>query len=275
MVAALYQPFPMLGAGRGQTWRYSPEYRRPRHFHSEPELNLVVAGRGTFGAGDTVFEACAGDLLCWPPGQDHELIHASADFDLFVTGLSPELSERVLGAQSTRALTGPARLRLTPAETARWRVQCEIPLLGLEPAVIEAHVATFWREAHQQRLSAPDRNPLGRRVLLSLLQRTDLGRDEVALLARGYPSEISRQFHQHTGLTLTQYRTRLRLLAFIRSVDACSSLLAAAFQAGFGSYSQCHRSFWQAFGCSPRTFFGSAARSDMGDRFSPWPSTSR
>ncbi|MEO8183362.1 MAG: helix-turn-helix domain-containing protein [Deltaproteobacteria bacterium] len=71
------------------------------------------------------------------------------------------------------------------------------------------------------------------------------------------------------GLTLTDYRTRLRLLAFIRSVDAGRTLLAAALQAGFGSYSQCHRTFSQTFGCTPRRFFGSQLRAEMRDAFSP------
>jgi AraC-like DNA-binding protein len=260
----------MLGAGRGQIWRYAPEYRRPRHFHSEPELNLVVAGSGTFGTGNTVFEVRAGDLLCWPPGQDHELIVASPDFDLFVAGLTAELSSRVLGAENTASLAAPAHVRLTPAASLRFRSLCEIPLPGLEPSAVEAHVATFWREAHRLRLGTPDRHPLGRRVLMSLLERADLGRARVAHRARGYPSEVSRQFRAHTGLTFSGYRSQLRLLAFVRSVDAGSTLLAAALNAGFGSYSQCHRTFWRAFGCSPRRFFSSELlRSDMRDAFSP------
>lgn len=47
---ALYQPFPMAGAARGPIWRYAPRYRGARHFHGEPELNLVLAGSGIFGA---------------------------------------------------------------------------------------------------------------------------------------------------------------------------------------------------------------------------------
>jgi AraC-like DNA-binding protein len=259
----------MLGSSRGQVWRYAPEYRRPRHFHAEPELNLVVAGIGTFGAGSAVFEAGPGALLCWPPGQDHELISASPDFDLFVVGLTPELSERVLGSRSRLALTAPSCLQLTPAALSRFRSSCEVPSFSTEAQVRERQVATFWREAHELRLGKPDGQRSSRRALTSLLERADLGRDQIASLVRADPSEVSRQFRERMGLTLTDYRTRLRLLAFIRAVDAGCTLLAAALQAGFGSYSQCHRTFSHTFGCTPRRFFASGVRAAMRDAFSP------
>jgi AraC-like DNA-binding protein len=261
---ALYQPFPMLGSVRGQVWRYAPEYRRPRHFHAEPELNLVVAGSATFGAGSAEFEVGPGALLCWPPGQDHELIRASSDFDLFVVGLTPDWSERVLGTRSRLALAAAARVQLAPAEFSRFRASCETPASDAEP-----QLARFWREAHELRLGRCERQRSSGRALTSLLERADLSRDQIASLVRADPSEVSRQFRERLGLTLTDYRTRLRLLAFIGSVDAGRTLLAAALQAGFGSYSQCHRTFSRTFGCTPRRFFGSSLRAEMCDAFSP------
>jgi AraC-like DNA-binding protein len=60
-------------------------------------------------------------------------------------------------------------------------------------------------------------------------------------------------------------------LRFIEIVDAGqSTLLAAALAAGFGSYSQCHRAFSAAFGCTPRAFFGTPIRSEMADTFEPF-----
>src|SRR5689334_4660767 len=71
VVDALYQPFPIPGAARGHIWHHVPATRRPRHFHAEPELNLIAAGRAAFGMGEAVMAVEAGDLLWWPPGQDH------------------------------------------------------------------------------------------------------------------------------------------------------------------------------------------------------------
>ena len=96
---ALYQPFPLPTRARGHVWRHKPATRRPRHFHAEPELNLVTAGTARFGMGDLAIDVGPGDLLWWPPGQDHVLLDASVDFDLFVVGVTPELSDRVLGGE--------------------------------------------------------------------------------------------------------------------------------------------------------------------------------
>jgi hypothetical protein len=130
----LYQPFPMLEGRRGQIWRYAPEYRRPRHFHGEPELNLVVAGSGVFGSGAEVFQVAGGDLLCWPPGRDHELLEASADFDLYVAALTPELNARVLLDRSVAALAGPLRAELGPLPLAELRALCSVSLDTAEAA---------------------------------------------------------------------------------------------------------------------------------------------
>jgi AraC-like DNA-binding protein/quercetin dioxygenase-like cupin family protein len=258
---ALYQPFPMLGRVRGRIWRYAPEYRRPRHFHAEPELNLVTSGSGQFGVGEDVVSVAEGDLLRWLPGQDHVLLDASPDFDLFVIGVSPALSERVLGERDASVQQGPALLRLAPELVDRFRTVCAAPVASEDPAVIERHVGDFWREAHAVRTPRSDMHALTRRVLVSLLERPDLTRSDLTRLARGCPTEVSRQFRRNVGLTLVAYRTRLRLLRFIQGVDdGDDSLLSASLGAGFGSYSQCHRVFRTALGCTPRAFFGAGTR---------------
>ena len=121
MTDPLYQPFPMGGVARAQIWRHAPRYRRPRHFHPEPELNLVVAGSATFAAGESELAVSAGDLLWWAPGQDHGLLACSSDLDLFVIGASPELSDRLLGADAQFTLGGPTRLALSFADLVRFR----------------------------------------------------------------------------------------------------------------------------------------------------------
>ncbi len=272
---ALYQPFPMLGRARGHIWRYAPENRRPRHFHPEPELNLVAAGSGKFGMGQSVISVGAGDLLWWPPGQDHVLLDASPDFDLFVVGLHPGLSARVLGDSTVSAYSGAVKVRLSPASLSKLGALCASPMDRQGAAVVEQHVGEIWREAHLLRTGAPEMHTLTRRALVSLLDRPHLGRAEVAVRVGGYPTEVSRYFHRDMGLTLTAYRTRLRLLRFVQAVDdGAGNLLSAALDAGFGSYSQCHRVFQNTLGCTPRVFFGTGARAGerdrMGEVFSPW-----
>jgi mannose-6-phosphate isomerase-like protein (cupin superfamily) len=105
---AMYQPFPML-AGRGaQAWRHQPAFRRPRHFHDEPELNVVLSGWCTVGIGERTVTLQAGDVVFFQPGQDHALLEESAHLDLFVMALTPELADRV-GVTSAKR-TGVQRL---------------------------------------------------------------------------------------------------------------------------------------------------------------------
>lgn len=271
VVDALYQPFPIPGAARGYIWHHVPATRRPRHFHAEPELNLITAGRATFGMGAATMAVEAGDLLWWPPGQDHVLLDASPDFDLYVIGLTPGFSERVLGELASSATASAARFRLDADSLAKFGAMCARPVDASATADVERKVGDFWRAAHRLRLVAHDRHLLTRRTLESVLARPELKRSALAQFARGNVSEVSRHFHQDIGLTLTAYRTRLRLLRFIDLVDRGQRFLVAAVEAGFGSYSQCHRVFLQALGCTPRLFFRSAIRQEIQNRFDPWP----
>ena len=105
---------------------------------------------------------------------------------------------------------------------------------------------------------------LTRRVLSTVSEAPDLGCELLAKQARANLCEVSRYFHRDVGMTLVQYRARLRLLRFIQLVDArADNLMATAEAAGFGSYSQCHRIFQSELGCSPRRFFFSGLRQQM------------
>ena len=139
---------------------------------------------------------------------------------------------------------------------------------GEDATVGERHVSDWWRDAHALRRDA-DKHALTRRALRSLLERPDLGRADVAGPMGACPSRVSRQFHENVGVTFGAFRARQRLLRFIGAVDDGATLLAAALEAGFGSYSQCHRVFCRAFGCAPRVFFRASVRGPMADAFRP------
>jgi AraC-like DNA-binding protein/mannose-6-phosphate isomerase-like protein (cupin superfamily) len=267
---AIYQPFPIPTAARAHIWRHVPATKRPRHFHAEPELNLVAAGSATFGMGELVLAVSGGDLLWWPPGQDHVLLESSPDFDLFVIGVSQEFSLRVLAGDAETVRVGPVQSRLLPETLEEFGEICSAPVNAFDVPAIERRVGDLWREAHRMRATECSMHTLTRRTLVSLSERPDLARSDVAQLLRAYPTEVSRHFHKDMGVTLTAYRSRLRILRFIQAVDGgAENLLAAAMDAGFGSYSQCHRTFQQTFACTPRAFFGTTVRTAMQEAFSP------
>jgi mannose-6-phosphate isomerase-like protein (cupin superfamily) len=63
-MSALFQPFPMLAGRDAQVWHHQPSFRRPRHFHLEPELNVVARGHGVLSVGERQFVVQAGDCSC-------------------------------------------------------------------------------------------------------------------------------------------------------------------------------------------------------------------
>jgi AraC-like DNA-binding protein len=217
-------------------------------------------------------DVAAGDLLCWTPGQDHELLAASDDFDLFVVGVTPEFSERVLGAGLAMPQRGLVLLRLSAEQLATLAPRCLFPALHGDVVAKERAVGDLWRMAHSFRELQAMGHTLTRRSLGLLSESPEISRLDIARQSHASPGEISRHFHRDMGLPLSAYRARVRLLRFIQFVDEGNAFLHAALAAGFGSYSQCHRVFQATLGCSPRVFFESPIRRAIEDAFAPFPS---
>jgi AraC-like DNA-binding protein len=269
---SLHQSFLSSGGdSRALVWKYSSEYRRPRHFHDEPELNLIVAGSATFGVGRALVQVGPGELLGFPAGQDHALLHASADLRLFAIGMAPELSALVLGeARHEAAMPLHAVLAPHNFKSLVERASSVVDRSGVDPQIAELWQQANWFRRGPQRGLRTEMHVLTRRALAMLAEEPALDRALLARRVRAAPTEVSRYFHRDLGLTLTQYRTRLRVLRLIRLVDqrACS-LTSAADIAGFGSYSQCHRAFRAELGCTLRDFFGSDLRQRMQLQYLP------
>jgi AraC-like DNA-binding protein len=71
---------------------------------------------------------------------------------------------------------------------------------------------------------------------------------------------IARQFKAEMGMSLVEYRNRLRLERFLSLLDQKGeNLLEAALAAGFGSYTQFHRVFSAERGMTPGKFLRSRA----------------
>jgi AraC-like DNA-binding protein/mannose-6-phosphate isomerase-like protein (cupin superfamily) len=245
---ALYQPFPMLPGRRAQAWRHQPSFLRPRHFHREPELNLVVRGTAQLALGERVLRASQGDCLFFAPGQDHQLVGASTDLELFAIALTPELLAHV---QPTACAV--RRLNEGELTEATTRLQA-CGQLRDACAVEQALVPLF--ETH----TSPRVRRSTRLGLERLLLEPAVSGSALASHARTSQSELSRHFRREVGVRFVEYRARLRLMAFIAKVDAGQSLTQAALDADFGSYAQCHRVFRRTLGCGPLQYFAERRR---------------
>jgi AraC-like DNA-binding protein len=71
------------------------------------------------------------------------------------------------------------------------------------------------------------------------------------------PGHLARSFKSEMGVSLVEYRNRLRIERFLRSVQSGNeSLLRAALEAGFGSYAQFFRVYRKLLGTTPREHLG-------------------
>jgi AraC-like DNA-binding protein len=245
---ALFQPFPMLPGHRAQVWRHQPAFLRPRHFHEEPELNLVTRGTATFGLGDEQLTLIRGDVVLFHPGQDHVLLSASEDLGLFAVALLPELAARACGALTQVASRG---FRMTEKETRE--AEAALTELGAARSEgVEAPLADLFRST---RARSPQTHVLSRLTLQQLSVDPGVSGEQLGSAVRAEPSALSRHFHGDLGIRLVEYRARMRLIAFVRLVDRGHPLTRAALDAGFGSYAQCHRVFTTTLGCSPTRYF--------------------
>jgi len=233
-------------------------------------MNLIVRGSAVFGIGRSTVQATVGSLLSFPAGQDHVLLEASNDLYLYAFGLEPSYSSQVLAADQEGAAL-PCRLRLS---TNDFEALCRRASDIVDRAGVDQLGAELWDHAHWlRRTYAGERDAmhvLTRRALAAVSESPRIGLTPLARQLRADPSEVSRYFHRDVGIKLVQYRARLRLLKFITLVDqGRDNLLAAAEAAGFGSYSQCHRTFQSELGYAPREFLASGQRQRMQAAYDP------
>ena len=258
MPDAVFQPFPMLPARRAQVWRHRPEFRRPRHFHREPELNFLVKGSATLGVGTGVQHALAGDVIVFEPGQDHVLLDASDDLELFALALTPELWQRRGAADAGAASKAEA---LSDPEQARVAEALHAVADLCDPLSVETRLTDLFC---QLRTHARTPSSVSRRAALGAFARPGASCSTLASQLGTHPTHLSRVVTRELGVPLVELRSRLKLSEFVRLVDAGQSFTQAALQADFGSYAQCHRVFRRFTGCQPRAYFaGARAQIDL------------
>jgi len=242
----------MLPGRAAQLWRHQPAFRRPRHFHEEPEVNVVMRGTATVGVGDRTLALAPGELVMFEPGQDHVLLDASPDLELFVVALRPALAERVRGR---RPNVLKEKIVLTESEVGGFHDKALSVGEIQDRSAVERELGDLF--------AALDSRPCtthvsSRRAVDELRTARDISATELARRLRTGPAQVSREFHRDLGVTLVEFRARLRLMRFVHLVDQGAAMSAAALDADFGSYAQCHRTFKRALGCSPRDYFRGA-----------------
>jgi AraC-like DNA-binding protein len=99
---------------------------------------------------------------------------------------------------------------------------------------------------------------LVRRAVAALNEDPTISADKLAARLVVSSARLARAFRAELGLSLVQYRNRLRLERFFGLVERRGGKFSEAAQtAGFGSYAQFHRIFRQHVGVTPRDYLTS------------------
>jgi AraC-like DNA-binding protein len=99
------------------------------------------------------------------------------------------------------------------------------------------------------------KHPHVRKVVALVARDPALAGRQLAASLDISPSHLARLFKAELGMSLVEYRNRLRLERFRELVDAGEDNLSnAARAAGFGSYAQFHRVFRSIYGAAPRAY---------------------
>jgi AraC-like DNA-binding protein len=246
-----------------------------RHFHDELELHFVERGRCLFVLEDRQFELGAGAMLWIAPRRDHLLIETSPDLRRWlllarVKAVSKVLPKaalaRVMGPQPIESGVLPARhaaaLRRTYAELRpQLRAESPLPNAAIGYALARSYLVY---ESAGKKSDASALHPAVSHALRVLREGSPpLSLSELARRCRVSEAHLSKMFASQVGVSVTDFRNRVRLERFLEAYGDGSgpSLFAAALDAGFGSYPQFHRVFCRLMGYPP----GAHRREQGGD----------
>ena len=239
-----------------------------QHSHDELELHLIERGHAVFVLPDRKLQAPAGTLLWIPPGHEHLVFDVSADLRRWLLLVRRRVARRVLPAAAFRARHRPgavvrlgsaaqrAAQHLRGASAGMHGVGDMVRALGLVNAGIayalaRAHVLS---DATGSEAPAAVFHPAVVRALAALrgaLPPPSL--PDLAALTHTSEAHLSKLFSAQVGVSVTEFRNRLRLQRFfeIYGDGQDKTLLAAALDAGFGSYPQFHSVFKDHMGHAP------------------------
>jgi AraC-like DNA-binding protein len=253
---------------------------RPRaHRHAELEVNLIVRGTASYLLGDRRYALTPGTLTWLFPGQDHVLVDESSDHELWWAVFRPALVAQIATIRHARPLleqdpVGQFSRRLESGRVRRLsalfhEVQDAETVDDVLVNTGLAYLLSFaWRAFldSDDVVEGVDLHPAVETVARML--RADPNAGDLGALARAArlsSSHLSRIFKEQTGVSISRFRNQQRLQRFLRlyGTGRRTTALAAAHEAGFGSYAQFHRVFREQAGRMPSALRTAAADDDL------------
>jgi AraC-like DNA-binding protein len=264
----------------GHVVRHTVGDVRPRaHRHAELEVNLVVRGTASYLLGDRRYALTPGTLTWLFPGQDHVLVDESPDHELWWAVFRPALVARIATTRHAQPLleedpVGQFSRRLDSGRVRRLGAlfhDVQEAQTGDDALANTglAYLLTFAWGAFRDSddvVEGVDLHPAVETVVRMLQADPDAGDlPTLARAARLSSSHLSRIFKEQTGVSISRFRNQQRLQRFLRLYGRGrrTTALAAALEAGFGSYAQFHRVFREQTGRSPSTLRTAAVDDEL------------
>jgi len=293
---AIFQEHYLLPSTRdGAIWPLSRDYPKPRHFHAQLELLIVLRGSAEVRVGRSLYRVHAGQLVWHLPGVEHAVCETSSDCELRVVHVEPDLCaevQRELGARAGQnepvyagsgsfggwahelgaLVSGRPVVELTRGDLDALAELChatcadESTSPSAVPARLRLALAIAWRATRREHDSS---RPLSLVELGASLLFDEPGLERSAICRALDVSEghFSRCFQRELGIAFAEQRARIRIARFVTHVARDGwSYLDAGLACGFGSYSQLHRVFTRVVQASPRGYFSAAARNLRANR---------
>lgn len=226
----------------------------PAHYHDQLEVNIVLRGHGTYLVESGLLPIGPTSIVLLPPGAVHQLVDVSADFTAWIVEIETEL---VVAAGLHELLDlSPRTIACDASTVAKLSKECAPHLILKSPNAtsLASIVAATAGALHSERV---DRSPFELHPAVAwaadLLETEQVGFEHIALRVGLSRSRLTHMFTQQLGVPPIQYRNHLRIQHFITHLHqtGADNMLAAALDAGFGSYPQFHRVFRQVTGYSP------------------------
>jgi AraC-like DNA-binding protein len=254
----------------GNVWRHN--YAGVTHFmhrHDELEVNLVTRGTASYLVDDKRYVLKKNTQIWLFPAQEHLLLDQSSDYEMWILVFRAE----IVNASCTTADTLPLTKDTAPEhfcrplaehQTARLKVLFdELKSLKDHPPRFNTGLAyamlTSWaaHTADERITPSFDIHPaVEKAARLIHVEDNPVRLSELGRQAGLSASRLSRLFKQQTGVSLVDYRNKQRLQRFLRlyGQGRRKNMMAAALEAGFGSYPQFHRVFKTEMGYGPAEY---------------------
>lgn len=246
-----------------------------RHRHIELEINLITRGEGVYLLEGTLYTLSRGSLFWQRSSADHGLIRVSEDLEMWIAVFRPEMLQRLCPPEMHQAVLSDrptdrlhkkisveAMKELSAVAQAMQTFDDDLPRYN---AALGYWLLTAW-SAHRrgevfsknsEGADGGDVHPAVDRAIRLLRSDTPPGDVEALAKKAGLsPSQLTRVFAKQIGMSIVEYRQRVRLERFreIFNQGRRYNMTEAALRAGFGSYPQFHRVFKQHFGFNPAEY---------------------